>query len=217
MRRKIIVAKKSVCADEQLYNLRKDWLGSHSFEGEPNRMYLTKGITPLLAVMLFVTLLACRSVDTLVAQATVIPTRTPRPSFTPIPKATDTPIPTETPTPAPTATSTKRPATPRPPTPKPQPTAVPQPTVSPYEFHANPPFPCTHSGLTFLKGTVYLNKNDPNSKYVGADRIVWASDYPHPDAKIPGVVQELEEATETLSAEQRRLIFGENAGRLYSI
>ncbi len=56
-----------------------------------------------------------------------------------------------------------------------------------------------------------------NSKYVGADRIVWASDYPHPDAKIPGVVRELEEATETLSAEQRRLIFGENAARLYSI
>ena len=55
------------------------------------------------------------------------------------------------------------------------------------------------------------------SKYVGADRIVWASDYPHPDAKIPGVVRELEEATETLSAEQRRLIFGENAARLYNI
>ena len=37
-----------------------------------------------------------------------------------------------------------------------------------------------------------------NSKYVGADRIMWASDYPHPDAKIPGVVRELEEATEKL-------------------
>ena len=56
-----------------------------------------------------------------------------------------------------------------------------------------------------------------NSKYVGADRIVWASDYPHPDAKIPGVVRELEEATETLRPEQRRMIFGDNAARLYSI
>jgi predicted TIM-barrel fold metal-dependent hydrolase len=56
-----------------------------------------------------------------------------------------------------------------------------------------------------------------NSKYVGADRIVWASDYPHPDAKIPGVVGELEEATEGLSDDQRRLIFGENAARLYSL
>jgi uncharacterized protein len=56
-----------------------------------------------------------------------------------------------------------------------------------------------------------------NSRFVGADRIVWASDYPHPDAKIPGVVRELEEATQTLTAEQRRLIFGANAARLYSI
>jgi predicted TIM-barrel fold metal-dependent hydrolase len=56
-----------------------------------------------------------------------------------------------------------------------------------------------------------------NSKYVGADRIVWASDYPHPDAKIPGIVRELEEATESLTDDQRSLIFGENAARLYDI
>jgi predicted TIM-barrel fold metal-dependent hydrolase len=56
-----------------------------------------------------------------------------------------------------------------------------------------------------------------NSKYVGADRIVWASDYPHPDAKIPGIVDELHEATESLTDDQRRLIFGENAARLYRI
>ena len=55
-----------------------------------------------------------------------------------------------------------------------------------------------------------------NSKYVGADRIVWASDYPHPDAKIPGIVTELKEATEGLDETQQRLIFGENAARLYS-
>jgi predicted TIM-barrel fold metal-dependent hydrolase len=56
-----------------------------------------------------------------------------------------------------------------------------------------------------------------NSKYVGADRIVWASDYPHPDAKIPGVVSELHEATESLNDDQRRLIFGDNAARLYHL
>ena len=55
------------------------------------------------------------------------------------------------------------------------------------------------------------------SKFVGADRIVWASDYPHPDAKIPGVVDELEEATDGLSEDQRRMIFGENAVRLYKL
>ena len=56
-----------------------------------------------------------------------------------------------------------------------------------------------------------------NSKYVGADRIVWASDYPHPDAKIPGIVAELEEATEGLSEHEQRLIFGGSAADLYNL
>ena len=43
-----------------------------------------------------------------------------------------------------------------------------------------------------------------NSPLVGADRIVWASDYPHPDAKYPGTTRELDEATETLDEEARR-------------
>ena len=37
-----------------------------------------------------------------------------------------------------------------------------------------------------------------NSPLCGADRIVWASDYPHPDAKFPGVTEELAEALEPL-------------------
>ena len=56
-----------------------------------------------------------------------------------------------------------------------------------------------------------------NSPLVGADRIVWASDYPHPDAKIPGVTNELIKALETLSPEQQRLIAGESAVALYSL
>ncbi|HLN17659.1 MAG TPA: amidohydrolase family protein [Acidimicrobiales bacterium] len=56
-----------------------------------------------------------------------------------------------------------------------------------------------------------------NSRYVGADRIIWASDYPHPDAKIPGVVEELREATESLDDEQRQLVMGGNAMRLYQL
>ena len=55
------------------------------------------------------------------------------------------------------------------------------------------------------------------AKDYGAESFCWASDYPHPDAKIPGVVVELEEATESLTDEQRRLIFGENAVRLYNL
>ncbi len=52
---------------------------------------------------------------------------------------------------------------------------------------------------------------------VGAERIIWASDYPHPDAKFPGVVEELSEATAELSEAQRARIFGSNAGELYHL
>ncbi len=52
---------------------------------------------------------------------------------------------------------------------------------------------------------------------VGADRIIWASDYPHPDAKIPGVVAELREAMTGLSAPAQARIFGLNAVELYQL
>jgi predicted TIM-barrel fold metal-dependent hydrolase len=52
---------------------------------------------------------------------------------------------------------------------------------------------------------------------VGAERIIWASDYPHPDAKFPGVVRELAEVTEPLGEAQRRRIFGENARDAYHL
>ena len=43
-----------------------------------------------------------------------------------------------------------------------------------------------------------------NSLLVGADRIISASGYPHPDAKIPGVTGELLKAIEGLTAGNRR-------------
>jgi predicted TIM-barrel fold metal-dependent hydrolase len=55
------------------------------------------------------------------------------------------------------------------------------------------------------------------SRHVGADRIIWASDYPHPDAKIPGVVDELREATAPLTPQERALVLGDNAVRLYDL
>ena len=55
------------------------------------------------------------------------------------------------------------------------------------------------------------------SPLVGADRIIWASDYPHPDAKFPGVVDELKEATEQLTDRARARIFGENARDVYKL
>jgi uncharacterized protein len=55
------------------------------------------------------------------------------------------------------------------------------------------------------------------SPLVGADRIIWASDYPHPDAKFPGVTEELAEAIAPLSAEEQRQITSETAIALYGI
>ncbi len=56
-----------------------------------------------------------------------------------------------------------------------------------------------------------------NSPLCGADRIIWASDYPHPDAKFPGVTEELAEALEGLTTEQQRQITSESARALYGI
>lgn len=128
-----------------------------------------------LMVLLMAGTLACdatNAVNVLIAQATVTPTRTPRPSFTPIPISTNTPSPTDTATPVPTTTPTTKTPTAKPPTARPstaapKPTNAPQPTVSAYEFHANPAT-CVHSGKTYIKGTVYLNRNDPSQRYVGA-------------------------------------------------
>ncbi len=131
------------------------------------------GVRLSIAAALMVGALACDVSDVLIAFATVTPTRTPRPTMTPIPTSTNTPVPTNTatraPTLAPTKTATRRPtvkATARPPTATPKPSA-PQPTVSTMEFHANAPT-CTHSGLTFIKGTVYLDRNDPSKRYFKA-------------------------------------------------
>ncbi len=54
-----------------------------------------------------------------------------------------------------------------------------------------------------------------SSPLVGAERIVWASDYPHPDAKFPGTTRELALATESLDAGQRAAIAGRNTSALY--
>jgi predicted TIM-barrel fold metal-dependent hydrolase len=55
------------------------------------------------------------------------------------------------------------------------------------------------------------------SPLCGADRIVWASDYPHPDAVFPGVTGELREAITPLPVEEQRLIAGANAVALYGL
>ncbi|NRA07804.1 MAG: amidohydrolase family protein [Myxococcales bacterium] len=56
-----------------------------------------------------------------------------------------------------------------------------------------------------------------NSPLCGADRIVWASDYPHADAVFPGVTAELEESISTLDVDQQAAIAGGNAAALYAL
>lgn len=127
-----------------------------------------------LALLLFVGGLACETTDRVlsVAQAnTATPTRTPtrRPTFTVVPTSTNTPIPpTNTPLPTATRTATRRPptATPKPPTPRPQATTPPQPTTPRYQYSAAGSG-CEHSGSSWIKGSVYADKNDPNSGMPG--------------------------------------------------
>jgi predicted TIM-barrel fold metal-dependent hydrolase len=52
---------------------------------------------------------------------------------------------------------------------------------------------------------------------LGADNILWASDYPHFDATFPGVVRELKETVEGLPEAVQRKIIGENAARFYRL
>ncbi|GIW40818.1 MAG: amidohydrolase [Candidatus Binatia bacterium] len=54
-------------------------------------------------------------------------------------------------------------------------------------------------------------------EYVGDDSIVWASDYPHPDAHFPGAVTKTLESMAGLSADTRRKILATNAARLYGL
>jgi uncharacterized protein len=55
------------------------------------------------------------------------------------------------------------------------------------------------------------------AEHLGADKILWASDYPHPDAKIPGVVKELEEAVDSLPPESQAEVMGRSARRFYGL
>ncbi len=55
-----------------------------------------------------------------------------------------------------------------------------------------------------------------SAQYLGADRILWASDYPHPEYH-EGVVDELREAISGLSEADQRKLLGENAVEAYRL
>ena len=80
-----------------------------------------------------------------------------------------------------------------------------------------------------LTPSEYFRRNcvisfDPGERTMGAmadlageDNLIWASDFPHSDAKYPGVVDELLEHVEHLPGGRQRKIVGENAARIYRI
>ena len=55
------------------------------------------------------------------------------------------------------------------------------------------------------------------SRFIGERTMIWASDFPHSDAKYPGVVEELREHTRDMAPEARGKLLGDNALRLYGI
>lgn len=65
---------------------------------------------------------------------------------------------------------------------------------------------------------------DPGERTMGAmaelageDNLIWASDFPHSDARYPGVVDELMESVAAMPAERARKLIGANAARIYGI
>lgn len=54
-------------------------------------------------------------------------------------------------------------------------------------------------------------------RHVGDECVVWASDYPHPDAHFPGAVKKTLESLADVPQTSRARILGENARRLYGI
>ena len=55
------------------------------------------------------------------------------------------------------------------------------------------------------------------ANFVGPDSLIWASDFPHSDARYPGVVDELREHTEAMEPGARAKLFGLNALGLYQV
>ncbi len=55
------------------------------------------------------------------------------------------------------------------------------------------------------------------AQFVGDHTFIWASDFPHSDAKYPGVVDELREHAVGMDPVARARLFGTNAAKLYGL
>lgn len=88
------------------------------------------------------------------------------------------------------------------------PSFMPKITLKPSEYFARQCF-------------VSIDPGEPNIaaivEAVGDECIVWATDYPHPDAVFPGAVDALRSGMEGLSAGSQERILGSNAQRYFGI
>jgi predicted TIM-barrel fold metal-dependent hydrolase len=55
------------------------------------------------------------------------------------------------------------------------------------------------------------------TRFLAADHMIWASDFPHSDAKYPGVVAELREHTADMAPAARAALLGASALGLYGL
>ncbi len=89
-------------------------------------------------------------------------------------------------------------------------------------------FPANRDGLSLLPSEYfqrqcYISCDPDDSSYrflpalIGADKIMWASDFPHVDVTAPSVVQELKKSLEGLDEPTQRKILGENARKVYGL
>jgi predicted TIM-barrel fold metal-dependent hydrolase len=56
-----------------------------------------------------------------------------------------------------------------------------------------------------------------HAELCGAETILWASDYPHPDGIFPGAVERVRRAIAPLEGSEQSLVLGGNARRLYAL
>jgi predicted TIM-barrel fold metal-dependent hydrolase len=70
------------------------------------------------------------------------------------------------------------------------------------------------------QGWINCEPDEPNLRgladFIGADRLLWASDFPHPDGKFPGAVDALFGAV-GLDGEEIGAYAGGNARSLYRL
>ncbi len=53
--------------------------------------------------------------------------------------------------------------------------------------------------------------------FVGAERVVWGSDYPHHDATFPGAVEAIKKTVDPCPPDVRKKVLGENAAAVYRL